>query len=300
MAANRAPSGWIMAALPALLILAGCGTQRASTFAELGPEANTKGFGDLYPPDATEGAFTFGVGDSVGILVQNNPDLSGTFVIRMDGKITMQVIGDVQVAGLTPDQVKKKLESKIAVYMKDVSLTVSALSIVSKKFYVAALNPITGGYMVRAVPYRGDTTLFEVWAGIGSPSSSIDDDTHIKVIRPDPRHPEVKVINIREMLVCGYSGANIQIKPNDIVYVPPTFWGRVNQFTSALALPFSGLFRLASTYASLDYMVQVIQGDADFFYGGGFMYGGGAQGGLGAGGFGAGGFGGPPPPGGVP
>jgi polysaccharide export outer membrane protein len=280
MAANRALSCLLLAAL----LLSGCATERQSTFAELGQEANTKGFGDLYPPDETGGVFTFGIGDSVGILVQNNPDLSGTFPIRMDGKITLQVIGDVQVAGLTPEQVKHKLESKIAVYMKDVSLTVSPLNIVSKRFYIAALNPLTGGYVVRAVPYRGDVTLFEVWAGMGSPSSSIDDDTRIKVIRPDPRHPVVKVINIREMLTCGYSGANIQIKPNDIVYVPPTVWGRVTQFTAALAQPFTGLFTLASAYSNMAYLVDVIQGDANGFYGGGYYYHGG--GGLGAGGFG--------------
>ena len=90
MAANRALSGLVLAAL----LLSGCATERQSTFAELGPEANTKGFGDLYPPDEKEGVFTFGIGDSVGLLVQNNPDLSGTFPIRMDGKITLQVITD--------------------------------------------------------------------------------------------------------------------------------------------------------------------------------------------------------------
>jgi polysaccharide export outer membrane protein len=271
MVAKRALSGWITAVL---LLLPACATPRTSTFAELGSEANTKGFGDLYPPDETDGSFTFGVGDTVGILVENNPTLSGPFVIRIDGKITLQVVGDVQVAGLTPEQVKHKLESKIALYMKEVSLTVSAVSIVSKRFYVAALNPITGGYIVRAMPYKGDTTLFEVWAAIGSPSTSIDDDCHIKVIRPDPRHPDVKVINIREMLTCGYSGANIQIRPNDIIYVPPTIWGRVTQFTAALAMPFQGLFTLGAAYGQVDYMYRIVTGDANR-YGGAYLYGGG-------------------------
>src|SRR5262249_42375712 len=160
----------------------------------LGQSGNTKGFGEQYPPDDREDNFTFGVGDSVGVMVQNNPDLSGTFVIRIDGKITMNVIGDVQIAGLTPDQVRHKLENKVAVYMKDVTITVSAVNIVSKRFYVAAINPVHGGFLIRPVPYKGDTTLFEVWASIGAPSTSLDDDAHIKVIHPDPRHPDVKVI----------------------------------------------------------------------------------------------------------
>src|SRR4029078_12138545 len=106
------------------------------------------------------------------ILVQNNPDLSGTFICRQDGKITMNVVGEVLIAGLTPEQVKRKLETKVAVYMKDPVISVSALAIVSKRYYVAAINPLTGAYIVRQVPYRGDVTLFEVWAAMGSPSSS--------------------------------------------------------------------------------------------------------------------------------
>jgi polysaccharide biosynthesis/export protein len=293
MKANRALSGWIAT----LVLLAGCSTPEPSTFSELGAEANTKGFGELYPPDETEGAFTFGIGDSVGLNVQNNTELTGTFTIRMDGKITLPVIGDVQVAGLTPEQVKHKLEAKIAVYMKEVSMTVAPLLIVSKRFYVAAMNPVRGGYIVKSMPFRGDITLFEVWAGIGSPSTSLDDDSHIKVIRPDPRHPVVKVINIREMLLCGYSGGNIQIKPNDIIYVPPTAWGRVNQLTAAIAAPFTGLFVLTAAYGNAAYLVDIIQGDVQSYGGGyGFGFGGGLSGGLGAGGFGS-----PtPPPGGVP
>jgi polysaccharide biosynthesis/export protein len=271
MATVRSVACWIAA----LLLLSGCATERASTFAELGPDANTKGFGEMFPPETSEGDFTFGIGDSAGILVTNNPDLSGTFIVRQDGKITMNVIGEVLIAGLTPEQVKRKLETKVAVYMKDPTITVSALAIVSKRYYVAAANPLTGSYIVRQVPYRGDQTLFEVWAAMGSPSSSLDDDAHIKVIRADPRHPVVKVINIREMLMCGYSGGNIQIKPNDIVYVPPTLWGRVAQFTAAIAAPFQGLFYVTNVYSQFDYAVRVISGEDTRRFGGYSYFGGG-------------------------
>ena len=280
MPTDRSLSGLIVLLL---LLLSGCAQDRTSTFAELGPEANTKGFGEQYPPgDEADGDFIFGVGDTVGILVQNNPDLSGTFIIRIDGKITMNVLGDLQVAGLTPEQVRHKLESKVGVYVKgEVQITVTATTIVSKRFYVAALNPLTGGYIVRAVPFKGDTTLFEVWAGIGSTSTSLDDETHIKVIRPDPRHPVVKVINIREMLFCGYSGGNIRIKPNDIVFVPPTIWGRFNQLTTAIAAPFTGFFNILGTYGRVGYLAQTVTGGGNNSrYGGSYLFGG-SGGGLG-------------------
>ena len=64
------------ALIVALLVLSGCASEKPSTFAELGPEANTKGFGEQDLPDEHEGDFTFGIGDTVGVLVQNNPDLT--------------------------------------------------------------------------------------------------------------------------------------------------------------------------------------------------------------------------------
>lgn len=269
----------VVCAIAAVLCLSGCASERQSTFAELGPEANTKGFGQMYPPETSEGEFTFGVGDSVVIAVTGNTDLSGTHVIRMDGKITIPVVGEVLIAGLTAEQVKRKLETKIAVYMTNPSITVAPSAIVSKKFYIAVANPLAGGYIVRPVPFRGDTTLFEVWAQMGSPSTSLDEDTAIKVIRPDPRHPVVKVVNIREMLMCGYSGGNIQIKPNDIVFVPPSLWGRVAQLTAAIVAPFQGLFYATGVYNQLDYAARIITGDDSRRYGGYSSYG--AGGGLG-------------------
>src|SRR5262245_42751026 len=57
MATVRSVAGLIAA----LLLLTGCySTEKASTFAELGPDANTKGFGEQFPPETSEGDFTFG------------------------------------------------------------------------------------------------------------------------------------------------------------------------------------------------------------------------------------------------
>ena len=78
-------------------------------------------------------------------------------------------IGDVMVAGLTPEQVKHKLESKIAVYMKDASITVTPIATSSKRFYVAASNPLTGGLHRQAVPYRGDTDALRGLGGDREP-----------------------------------------------------------------------------------------------------------------------------------
>jgi hypothetical protein len=261
-------------ALAVATMLSGCASNgEISTYEELGPEANTKGFGDLYPADRIDNDFTFGLGDVVLVQTENEPLLTGPFTVRIDGKITLPTIGDIMVAGLTTEQVKRKLENKVAVYLKEVIVTIGVGQIQSKKYYIAAQNPATGGFAVAEVAYPGNVTLFDVWVRMGSPSTLLDDECHMKVLRCDPRNPDVKTINIREMLVSGYSGGNIQIRPNDIVYVPPTLWGRVNAFVQGVTVPLNGLFRVTNTIGQVDRTVRIIEGD-DTLYGGGY-YGGG-------------------------
>jgi hypothetical protein len=265
---------WLLgAALFACAALAGCSTSGPpSTFEELGNEAVTHGFGGLYPPDSREpGEFTFGVGDTMMVDVTNSPEFTAAYTVRQDGKVYVAILGDLQAAGLTPADMKRKFENKLSIYLKPgFVVTVAVGAVVSKAFYVAAHNPLVGGYVVRKVPHPGDVTLFDVWVASGSPSTLLDDDTHVKVIRGDPRHPLVYTINVREILVAGYTGGNIQIRPDDIVYMPTTLWGQFNEFVTGLSLPFTGLLRISATVIATDRAYRVISGDDQYGIGGGF------------------------------
>lgn len=261
------------ASVLALLALAAGGCSYSgptSTFEELGTEANTKGFGDLYPPDNREpGEFTFGVGDQVLVDVPGNDEFKGPYTIRQDGKIYVNYVGDMQAAGLSASELRRKFENKLSVYLKPgFIVTVGVGNVVSKNYYVAAPNPALGGYVVRKVPHTGDVFLFDVWVQMGSPSTLLDDDTHVKVIRGDPRRPVVHTINVREILVSGHTAGNIQIKPNDIVYVPTTVWGKFNEIAQGLSLPFTGLLRITSSVLSVDRTVRVLSGDNTGGFGG--------------------------------
>ena len=108
---RRAPSRSPLAALLAVL-LAGCAVNREpSTFEELGQDANTLGFGRLYPQDPNETDLQLGVGDTLLVTVEDAENLTGPRVIRQDGKITLPVIGDVMAAGLTSTDIQKLLLS---------------------------------------------------------------------------------------------------------------------------------------------------------------------------------------------
>jgi polysaccharide export outer membrane protein len=243
-----------------------------STFEELGQDANTRGFGRMYPQDPNETDLQLGVGDTLLVTVEDAENLTGPRVIRQDGKITLPVIGDVMAAGLTSTEIQKKVETLLAVYLHEPKVTVAVETVVSKRYFVGSLNPSTGGATFLAVPYEGDTTLFDAWVGMGSPATPLDDDCHVKVIRGGVRNPRVMVVNIREMYTLGYTGGNIQIRPDDIIVVPPTLLGYIARFVAGVSAPFESFFRVTSSIARIQYSIDSISGDTGGRYGRGYTF----------------------------
>lgn len=254
-----------LSALGLLAALAACSLNGpTSTFPELGPDANTQGFGRRFPVDSSNEEFQFGVGDEVALKVENGAEYDGSYRVRQDGRVSIPIIGEVLIGGLSTSQVERKLIRLLAVYETDPVVTVGVGEVRSKKIFVTTLNPSNGGLDFRSVPYPGDMTMADLWAQIGSPSTVLDDDCHVFLIRADPRFPRKYVINMREVITGGYTGANFQLRPDDIVYVPPTFLGHLNRAISAVTLPMQSVVRALGSAANVRGQVRIIEGEGRF------------------------------------
>src|SRR3990172_12628032 len=71
--------------------------------------------GTAQPPRKASqtGDYKIGAGDVLRILTWKEPDFSGSFPVRFDGKITIPFVGDIDVAGRTPTELKGELEESI-------------------------------------------------------------------------------------------------------------------------------------------------------------------------------------------
>ena len=72
-----------------------------------------------YPPaPAKTGSYDWnylvGPGDSVQVFVWRNPEVSGTFPVRPDGKMTMNLVEDLPASGKTPTQLARDIEKALA------------------------------------------------------------------------------------------------------------------------------------------------------------------------------------------
>ena len=93
--------------------------------------------------NSSNDTYILAAGDKIAVKFFYNPELNVDVTIRPDGKISLQLIGDVIAAGLTPDELTSKLRSKYAEVLNSSSDTyILAVrdKIAIKFFHNAELN----------------------------------------------------------------------------------------------------------------------------------------------------------------
>jgi len=83
--------------------------------------------------------YVIGPEDIIKISIWREPDLSKVAQVRPDGKITMNLIGDMQAGGLTPERLAGQLKEAYSPKILQPEISVEIIQINSKRF------SITGG-----------------------------------------------------------------------------------------------------------------------------------------------------------
>lgn len=83
-------------------------------------------------------SYSIGAEDALRILVWNQAGMSGEFVVRPDGRISMPLIGDVQAADRSPEQLGADIMQKLrdGKILLDPNVSVQIAAVHSKKFYI--------------------------------------------------------------------------------------------------------------------------------------------------------------------
>lgn len=171
--------------------------------------------------------------DTIEISAAAAPEIDGEVQkIRQDGKISLRLIGEVEVAGMTPVEISRKLESHLAAYYRDPKVSVRLGNALSKKYYVFGQVGGRGAYQ-----YTGrDTVLTAIAAAKPSPIACLD---LVRIIRPS--HDKTKrvemTVDCNRMLKKGELEQNVYLQEGDIVYVPPTVLGWIGLRFGELLFP---------------------------------------------------------------
>lgn len=171
--------------------------------------------------------------DSIEISSAQAREIDGEVqTVRQDGKITLRLLGDVKVAGMTPVEISRKLESLLEKYYVDPQVNVRLRGANSKHYYVFGQVGHEGAY-----PCTGRDSLLSALA-LAQPTF-IAHKSKIKVVRPSETDEKRQVITVdaERIMKKGKLEENILLQEGDIVYVPPTALGWVGLRFSELLYP---------------------------------------------------------------
>ena len=168
--------------------------------------------GDVQTDRATS-QFTLGPADVIRVNVWKNTDLSQTVTVGPDGFVSLPLLGDVHVAGMTANQLAQSLSSRLTSYVVSAQVTVSVVEIRSRQVYVTGQVGKPGGYSLVA-----PITVLQLIAQAGG-LSTFANRKGIIVLRGSSGN--VQRLNFNYVAaIRGDNKQNITLQPGDTVVVP--------------------------------------------------------------------------------
>ncbi len=201
-------------ALAVVMILAGCAT--APTAMEAAPSIET-------PPPV----LTLGPGDVIEVKYRFWPELDDEQTVRPDGKISLQLVDEVEVKGLTPDELDKRLTELYASKLKNPDITVIVRSFANQNVYV-------GGEVVSPglVPLQGSLTALQAVINAGGFTEGAKPEEAIVIRKGSDNRPIPIRVDLDQAIFGQDGGGNLVLQASDVVYVPKTAIAKANKFVN--------------------------------------------------------------------
>jgi polysaccharide biosynthesis/export protein len=157
--------------------------------------------------------YVIGFGDVLNVNIWKEPTLSGTAKVRPDGYITLPLINEVQVVGLTTAQVRKLLEEKYREFTANPFVTVRVEGIASSEVFLVGQVNRPGPF-----PLNGNDTLLQLLARAGGLSIFAARDK-IRVVRREGEKITEFTIDY-DAILQGDLKQDILLRPGDRIIVP--------------------------------------------------------------------------------
>ena len=197
-------------AVPSCLLLVMLAITASFTF--LSSCGGGKAIDQSVPPPSVQ--YTIGPADVLKIDVWKEPELSLTVPVRTDGKISLPLINDIYVVGLTPIELQKELTKQFAQYVENPTVSVIVEEINSLKIFVVGNVNQPGVFDVKreinvlqAISLAGG---FTEWAN----------KRNIKLFRKHGGVEQVIKINYNKIISGEHPELNIPLQPGDNIVVP--------------------------------------------------------------------------------
>ena len=185
---------------------------------------------NLPVPAPAEKDYRIHKGDKLSVKFLYQPELSdAAVVVRPDGKISLSMIPELKVEGLTVKELKTVVEKAYAEILLAPEINITLVEFVQPRVFVGGQVTKPGSYDLRS----GQTLLQAViLAGGFTP------DAHRKMVliaRPvNERELKVEAIDLTKLLKPGAGQSEIFLQDGDYVFVPNSKLSKMSSILTAL------------------------------------------------------------------
>ncbi len=190
--------------------------------------------GPIYPPAPakavpmpyksaapSEWLYVLGPGDSINVFVWGNPDVSGSFSIRPDGKVTMNLAEDLQASGRTPTQLAREIEKVLAKYIQDPVVTVTMGGGTGP--YDQQIRVLGEAAKPQSLSYREHMSLVDLMIAVGG-ITDFADGNRASILRVVDGKPQQYGVRLEDLLKDGDLSVNVDILPGDVLIIPESWF----------------------------------------------------------------------------
>jgi polysaccharide export outer membrane protein len=158
--------------------------------------------------------YVIGPEDVLSVLFWRDQEMSGEYVVRPDGQITLPLLNDIQAAGLTPEELRESLTKAASKLIEDPSVTVGVKAINSRKVFITGMVGKSGAYPLTSTMTVAQ--LISVAGGLQEFASS----KNIMIVRTENGRQVAYKFNYKDFSKGRNLKQNIVLKPGDQVIVP--------------------------------------------------------------------------------
>lgn len=165
-------------------------------------------------PEPAKPLYVIQPGDALEIFVWKEPELSREVLVRPDGRISFPLIQDMDASGMTPEELRSRVEELLSQYLSAPNVTVIVTQINHYKIYVTGKvqNP-------QSFTLPEPVNVLQALSIAGG-FAEYADESDIKIVRNYGDRYVYLDFNYKDVIKGKNLNQNIILRTGDVIVVP--------------------------------------------------------------------------------
>jgi polysaccharide export outer membrane protein len=173
----------------------------------------------------TEERYRLTPGDVLEVQYRYSPEFNQTVTVQPDGYISLEIGGDLKVAGLTVEQARETILRKASTRLQDPVATIVLKEFQKPYFVIAGEVALPGRIEMRERVTALQAIMLAGGMKEGARSSQV-----VVFRRINSDMAEVKLLNLKDIRRTADLENDLTLQPGDMVYVPRDKISKIERF----------------------------------------------------------------------